>query len=82
MFLKCVLFFLSQSIAATEITLQNHIDHKVDFRGNGSISSFVTIRKSISYKLRSKRASFTLQKGTFYTSKGHLLPCKRRPFGK
>jgi len=30
--------------------------------------------------LNSKRASFTLQKGTFYTSKGHLLPCKRRPF--
>ena len=32
------------------------------------------------YKSLSKRCSFTLQKGTFYTSKGHLLPCKRASF--
>ena len=30
--------------------------------------------------LHCKRASFTLQKGVFYTAKGHLLECKRRPF--
>jgi len=33
------------------------------------------------YKLLSKRRPFTLQKGVFYMSKGHLLPCKRAPFG-
>gem|GEM_PF-6069366 len=32
------------------------------------------------YKTLYKRASFTLQKGVFYTSKGHLLLCNRCPF--
>jgi len=32
------------------------------------------------YKIRSKRCPFTLQKGVFYTSKEHLLPCKRASF--
>ena len=32
------------------------------------------------YKCPSKRCSFTLQKGTFYTSKEHLLPCGRASF--
>jgi hypothetical protein len=30
----------------------------------------------------SKRPSFSLQKATFYTPKGHLLQRKRWPFGK
>lgn len=29
--------------------------------------------------LISKRPSFTIQKVVFYTTKGHLLACKRRP---
>ena len=41
---------------------------------------FVTIRKSIVYKLRNKRRPFALQKGVFYVVKGHLLQCKRAPF--
>ena len=32
------------------------------------------------YKSRSKRCPFTLQKGVFHTSKEHLLPCKRASF--
>ena len=34
----------------------------------------------MSYKQQSKRRPFALQKGVFYTSKGHLLHCKRAPF--
>ena len=30
--------------------------------------------------IKSRRASFTLQKMPFCTSKGHLLPCKRASF--
>jgi len=37
-------------------------------------------RQSVDYKCASKRASFTLQKSTFYTSKEHLLPRKRASF--
>ena len=32
------------------------------------------------YKYLSKRCPFTLQKGVFYTSKEHLLPCERASF--
>ena len=35
---------------------------------------------SKTYKCRSKRCPFTLQKGIFHTSKEHLLSCKRAPF--
>jgi len=44
------------------------------------IFSFVTIRNTNGYKHPSKRCPFTLQKGVFYTSKGHLLPRKRASF--
>ena len=37
------------------------------------IFGFVTIRDTNGYKHPSKRCPFTLQKGVFYTSKGHLL---------
>jgi len=41
---------------------------------------FVTLRLSSSYKEQSKRRPFTIQKGTFYDVKGHLLQCKTCPF--
>ena len=44
------------------------------------IFGFVTIRDTNGYKHPSKRCPFTLQKGVFYTSKGHLLPRKRVSF--
>ena len=37
------------------------------------ISDFVTIRNTKGYKHLCKRCPFILQKGVFYTSKGHLL---------
>ena len=45
-----------------------------------SFSLFVTLRFSMSYNWCCKRACFALQKGVFYISKGHLLPCKRCSF--
>ena len=41
---------------------------------------FVTYSNSKGYKEACKRASFALQKGTFYHAKGHLLEGERRPF--
>ena len=46
------------------------------------IYGFVTIRNTKGYKHLCKRCPFTLQKGAFYTSKGHLLPRKRASFAK
>jgi len=43
---------------------------------------FVTFTKSDGYKEACKRASFALQKGVFHLPKGHLLQCKRCPFGR
>ena len=34
----------------------------------------------VGYKRQNKRCPFALQKGIFYTSKGHVLQCKRAPF--
>ena len=41
---------------------------------------FVTYRLSNSYKWRSRRCSFALQKGTFWCVKGHVLQRKRASF--
>ena len=40
----------------------------------------VTKRLVKGHLLHFKRASFALQKGTFYYAKGHLLEGERRPF--
>ena len=57
------------------------LTHKKEQNKKKSIfSCFVTSTLSSNYKLACKRASFTLQKGVFYTSKGHLLHCKRASF--
>ncbi len=55
-----------------------HIEtHKnVGGKRKSSFYNFVIKRLSNSYKQASKRASFTMQKGVFYTSKGHVLHCK------
>ena len=47
---------------------------------NPSFPLFVTLRFSMCYTWCYKRACFALQKGVFYISKGHLLPCKRCSF--
>ena len=59
-----------------------HIEtHKnVGGKRKSSYYNFVFKRLSNSYKQASKRAPFTMQKGVFYTSKGHVLHCKRCPF--
>ena len=41
---------------------------------------FVTYSNTKGYKEACKRASFALQKGTFYHAKGHVLHRKRAPF--
>ena len=51
-----------------------------DLEENRLKTSFVTHRKSNSYKQASKRRPFALQKGTFYTSKGRLLKINREMF--
>ena len=43
-------------------------------------NGFVSFWLPISYQRAFKRASFALQKGTFYTSKDALLRCKRASF--
>jgi len=43
-------------------------------------SDFVTFTKSDGYKEACKRASFALQKGTFYNAKGALLEGERWSF--
>ena len=56
---------------------------KVMFLRNDSICwkiGFVLFWLPISYQRAFKRASFALQKGTFYTSKDALLHCKRASF--
>ena len=50
------------------------------FWENPSFTSTVTTRILDTYKQACKRASFALQKGIFYTAKGHLLQCERCPF--
>ena len=50
------------------------------FLPHPSFSLFVTLRFSMSYSWCCKRACFALQRGVFYISKGHLLPCKRCSF--
>ena len=50
------------------------------FLPNPSFLLFVTLRFSMRYTWCCKRACFALQKGVFYISKGHLLPCKRCSF--
>ena len=50
------------------------------FLPNPSFPLFVTLRFSMRYTWCCKRACFALQKGVFYISKGHLLPCKRCSF--
>ena len=50
------------------------------FLPHPSFFLFVTLRNSMSYNWCCKRACFALQKGVFYISKGHLLPCKRCSF--
>ena len=44
------------------------------------ISVFITHAVPTGYKTENKRCPFTLQKGVFYTSKEHLLSCKRASF--
>ena len=63
-----------------ETFLQILIHKKEQNKKKSIFSCFVTSTLSSNYKLAYKRASFTLQKGVFYTSKGHLLLCKRAPF--
>ncbi len=41
---------------------------------------FVTYSNTKGYKETCKRASFALQKGTFYHAKGHVLHRKRASF--
>ncbi len=41
---------------------------------------FVTYSNTKGYKEASKRACFTVQKGTFYHAKGHVLHRKRASF--
>ena len=43
-------------------------------------TTFVTYRKSVSYKEACKRCPFALQNMPFYTSKDALLHCKRASF--
>ena len=56
-----------------ETFLQILIHKKEQNKKKSFFSCFVTSTLSSNYKLACKRASFTLQKGVFYTSKGHLL---------
>ena len=68
------------SVLWNKIILQISEHYKAENERKGSFPGFVTISKSMGYKQACKRASFALQKGMFYTSKGHLLQCKRASF--
>ena len=63
-----------------ETFLQILIHKKEQNKKKSIFSCFVTSTLSSNYKLACKRASFTLQKGVFYITKGRLLERKRRPF--
>ena len=49
-------------------------------KGKPFFSTFITHAVPIGYKTENKRCPFAFQKSTFYTSKGHLLQCKRASF--
>ena len=49
-------------------------------KGKPFFSTFITHAVPIGYKTENKRCPFAFQKGIFYTSKGHLLHCKRASF--
>ena len=57
-----------------------HPPYFLFFLPNPSFPFFVTLRFSMRYTWCCKRACFALQKGVFYISKGHLLPCKTCSF--
>jgi len=63
-----------------EIILQLTINKERGNKRKPTFSRFITSTLSISYKQACKRASFALQKGVFYTPKGHLLHRKRASF--
>ena len=63
-----------------ETFLQILIHKKEQNKKKSFFSCFVTSTLSSNYKLACKRASFTLQKGVFYITKGRLLHYKRASF--
>ena len=75
-----VLYTQGKDIICLEIILQYLIGLSLQYRRKQFVSCFVTFRLSIGYKRQSKRCPFAIQKGTFYTSKDALLPCKRASF--
>ena len=77
----CVLLFANGYLLAGKKHLYNNLKaYACKTNRYEEKNTFVSFCLSISYKTRSKRRPFALQKGIFYTSKGHVLQCKRASF--